>query len=131
MRAYQPGAATSIEVTGQSGQSKLHTVGEHRPGGPIGPPNRTTRTYVGPAVTMHYAGPGAAWLWTNGEAGPGTDVKPAHWRPGADSEGRRSSPRMQPQPEARSGLGGPEVKPARTDMDRGPRMCRWEPIPVT
>ncbi len=34
MRAYQPGAATSIEVTGQSGQSELHTVGEHRPGGP-------------------------------------------------------------------------------------------------
>ena len=34
MKAYQPGAVTSNEVTGQSGQSKLHTVGEHRPGGP-------------------------------------------------------------------------------------------------
>ena len=31
---YQPGTATSIEVTGQSRQSKLHTVREHRPGGP-------------------------------------------------------------------------------------------------
>ena len=35
MRAYQPGAAvTSTEVTGQSGQSELRAVGEHRPGGP-------------------------------------------------------------------------------------------------
>eukprot|EP00291_Cryptomonas_curvata_P013575 CAMPEP_0172188756 /NCGR_PEP_ID=MMETSP1050-20130122/22131_1 /TAXON_ID=233186 /ORGANISM="Cryptomonas curvata, Strain CCAP979/52" /LENGTH=120 /DNA_ID=CAMNT_0012863347 /DNA_START=1532 /DNA_END=1894 /DNA_ORIENTATION=+ len=34
MGAHQPGAATSIEVTGQSEQSKLLTVGEHRPGGP-------------------------------------------------------------------------------------------------
>ena len=31
----QPGAAKPMEVTGQSGQSKLHTVGEHRPGGPV------------------------------------------------------------------------------------------------
>jgi hypothetical protein len=34
MCAHQPGAATPIEVTGQSGQSKLLTAGEHRPGGP-------------------------------------------------------------------------------------------------
>ncbi len=34
MWTHQPGAATSIEVTGQSGQSKLRTVGGHRTGGP-------------------------------------------------------------------------------------------------
>ena len=34
MWTHQPGAATPIKVTGQSGQSKLLTIGEHRPGGP-------------------------------------------------------------------------------------------------
>lgn len=29
MRAYQPGAVTSTEVTGQSGQSKLHLATQH------------------------------------------------------------------------------------------------------
>ena len=34
MGPYQPGTVMPFEVTGQSGQSKLHTVGGHRPGGP-------------------------------------------------------------------------------------------------
>ncbi len=32
MGAHQQGAAASIEVTGQSEKTKLHAVGEHRPG---------------------------------------------------------------------------------------------------
>ena len=34
MGPYLPGTAMPFEVTGQSGQAKLHTVGGHRPGGP-------------------------------------------------------------------------------------------------
>ncbi len=34
MGPYQPGAAMPFGVTGQSGQSKLHTAGGYRPGGP-------------------------------------------------------------------------------------------------
>ena len=34
MGPYQPGTAMPFGVTGQSGQSKLHIVGGHRPGGP-------------------------------------------------------------------------------------------------
>jgi hypothetical protein len=34
MGAHQPGAAASIELTGQSGKTKLQAVGEHCPGGP-------------------------------------------------------------------------------------------------
>ncbi len=71
-------AATSTEVTGQSGQSESHTVGEHRPGGPQSQ-NGTTRTYNGPAVALRYdrARSSMAGLGTGGEAGPGTDVEPA------------------------------------------------------
>ena len=77
MRAYQQGAVTSNEVTGQSGQSKLHTVGEHRPGGPCD--RRTGRLERTSGLQLHCSttGPGAAWLGTGGEAGPGTDVEPA------------------------------------------------------
>ncbi len=46
--AHQPGAATFSESTGQSGKSKLHKA---RPW----PPNRTTRTYVGPADIVRYS----------------------------------------------------------------------------
>ncbi len=53
MRAYQPGAATSIEVTGQSGQSSYTPLENIVPAG-LRPPNRTTRTYDGPAVTLRY-----------------------------------------------------------------------------
>ncbi len=72
MRAYQTGAATSIEATGQSGQSKFHSVGEHRPGRPATaePDNLDVRR------ACATAGPGAAWLGTGGEVGPGMDVKP-------------------------------------------------------
>jgi hypothetical protein len=79
MRVYQPGAATSIGVTGQSGQSKLHTVGEHLPGGPCDRRfGRLVRTTGRQLRQLHCAttGPGAAWLGTGGEAGPGTGVKP-------------------------------------------------------
>ena len=79
MRAYQQGAVTSNEVTGQSGQSKLHPVGEHRPGGPCdrrtGPLERTSGLPV--QLRCSTTGPGAAWLGTGAEAGPGTDVEPA------------------------------------------------------
>jgi hypothetical protein len=60
MRAYQHGAATSIEVTGQSGQSKLHIVGEHRPGRPATAEPDDSDAYDGPAVTLRTTGPGAA-----------------------------------------------------------------------
>ena len=49
--AHQPGAATFSESTGQPGQSKLHKV---VPAG-LRPPNRTTRTYVGPADIVRYS----------------------------------------------------------------------------
>ena len=67
----------SNEVTGQSGQSQLHTVGEHRPGGPC---NRRTGRYErtsGLQLHCSMTGPGVAWPGTGGEAGPGTDVKPS------------------------------------------------------
>ncbi len=57
MVAYRPGAATSIEVTGQSGQPRLHQSENISfnivPAG-LRPPNRTTRVHVGPAVTLRY-----------------------------------------------------------------------------
>jgi hypothetical protein len=52
MRAYQHGAATSIGVTGQSGQS--NTPSESIVPAGLRPPNRTTRTYDGPAVALRY-----------------------------------------------------------------------------
>ena len=83
---YQPGTATSIEVTGQSRQSKLHTVREHRPGGPTtaGPDDSDNKS--GPQIQSTTPGPGAAWLGTSGGAGPGTrtDGKPA--QPEAEAE---------------------------------------------
>ena len=92
MGAYQPGAATSIEVTGQSGQSKLHTVGEHRPGGLA--TAESDDSYVRRAGSYTALRPGPE------QHGSGPAVKPAL--------GRTSSPCAQPQPEARSGLGWPE-----------------------
>ena len=73
MRAYQPGAVTSNEVTGQSGQleSKLHTVAEHRPGGPCeaataGPDDLDvrracsyTQAALRPGLEPHGSGPAA------------------------------------------------------------------------
>ena len=46
MGLYQPGTAMPFGVTGQSGQSKLRTAGEHRPGRPtIADPERLTCSY--------------------------------------------------------------------------------------
>ncbi len=89
MRAYQPGAATSVKVPGQSGQSKLHTVGEHRPGGPATaePVDSDVRraassTALQPGPEQHGSGPAAEPVL-----------------------GRTSSPCAQPAQEARRGLG--------------------------
>jgi hypothetical protein len=91
-RAYQHGAATSIGVTGQSGQSKLCTVGERRPGGPAtAEPDDSDVRRAGSCTALR---PGPE------QHGSGPAVKPAL--------GRTSSPCAQPQPEARSGLGWPE-----------------------
>ena len=64
-----------VWVTGQSGQSKLHTTGEHRPGGPTTTGAEPDASGVRRACTTQ-PGPGAAGLGTSGEVGPGTDVKP-------------------------------------------------------
>jgi hypothetical protein len=71
-----------VWVTGQSGQSKLHTAGEHSPGGPTTAGAEPDASDVRGACTTQ-PGPGAAGLGTSGEVGPGTDVNPAH----AASEG--------------------------------------------
>jgi hypothetical protein len=76
MGAYQPGAATSIEVTGQSGQSESHTVGEHRPGGPAtAEPDDSYVRGAGSCTALRpgpeQQGPGPAM-----RPAPGTDVKP-------------------------------------------------------
>jgi hypothetical protein len=100
MPAYWQRAATSTEVTGQSGQSKLHTVREHRPGGALRPPNRTTRTDGRDCdlARSHMA-------WERRRSRPWADIKPAR----ATARNRRRRPGAQlegPQLEARCGPAG-------------------------
>ena len=84
--AHQPGAAAFSESTGQPEKSKLHKV---VPAG-LRPPNRTTRTYVGPADLVRYN-----WARSN--------MTRDQWQTWAG--GRTSSARTPPQRDAEAELG--------------------------
>jgi hypothetical protein len=97
LRAYQPGAATSIEVSGQSGQSELHTVGELRSGGPAtaeldDSDVRLACSYTAlrPGPEQHGWGQAAAEpaLRLGRMSSPRAEPQAARRRPGADSGGR-------------------------------------------
>ena len=84
--AHQPGASTFSESTDQPGLSKLHKV---VPAG-LRPPNRTTRTYVGPADIVR-----DSWARSN--------MTRDQWQTWAG--GRTSSSRTPRQREAEAELG--------------------------
>jgi hypothetical protein len=86
------GAATPIEVTGQSGVRTIQVTHRQRTSSRRACDRRNGRLRRMSGMQLHCTTPGAgaAWLGTSGEAGPG----------------RTSSPRAQSPHDSRSGLGG-------------------------
>jgi hypothetical protein len=91
MWAHQPGAGTSMEVTGQSGQSKLHTVVKHLPGGhaTAEPDDSDVRR----ACSYTALRPGMARDRRRSRPWDGRQARARNRRrrPGSDSEGREST----------------------------------------
>ncbi len=91
MGAYQPGAATSIEVMVSLGNPS-YTPSENIVPAGLRPPNRTTRTYDGPAVTLRYDRAGSSMARDRRRSQPwdGRQARACNRsrRSDADSDGR-------------------------------------------